>query len=144
MGNVSPPLHGHEARGIFISGCRSSTLHVRRSDGEGSAATFSGITVAAADTTAATRAESQDQPALLHRDGDTWWWQLRGGATRTRPPPMWYLKLKAKNSEGPGQLKKQVLELTARDRKGRGPRQVLAATGRDVPTTTTISPGPTG
>jgi deazaflavin-dependent oxidoreductase (nitroreductase family) len=84
----------------------------RRSDGEGFGSKIQGIPVALLTTTGRTSGQPRVSPLYFHRDGDTVVVAAsKGGSDKN---PMWYLNLKA-NRKVQVQIKKEVLDLTARD-----------------------------
>jgi len=84
----------------------------RRGGGEGLGSKFQGIPVALLTTTGRKTGEPRVSPLYFHRDGDTVVVAAsKGGSDRH---PMWYLNLKA-NPKVQVQIKKEVLDLTARD-----------------------------
>ena len=102
----------------------------RRSGGEGFGSNFQGIPVALLTTTGRKSGEPRVSPLYFHRDGDTVVVAAsKGGSDKN---PMWYLNLKA-NPKVQVQIKKEVLDLTARDATDEERARVLAAAGRDVP-----------
>ena len=84
----------------------------RRSDGEGFGSNIQGIPVALLITTGRKSGQPRVSPLYFHRDGDTVVVAAsKGGSDKN---PMWYLNLKA-NPKVQVQIKKEVLDLTARD-----------------------------
>ena len=89
-----------------------NTFMYRRGGGEGLGSKFQGIPVALLTTTGRKTGEPRVSPLYFHRDGDTVVMAAsKGGSDRH---PMWYLNLKA-NPKVQVQIKKEVLDLTARD-----------------------------
>jgi len=89
-----------------------NTFMYRRSDGEGLGSTFQGIPVALLTTTGRKSGEPRISPLYFHRDGDTV--VVAASRAGTDKNPMWYLNLKV-NPKVQVQIKKEVLDLTARD-----------------------------
>jgi F420H(2)-dependent quinone reductase len=91
---------------------RVNTFFYRRGGGEGLGGTFQKIPVALLTTTGRKSGESRVSPLYFLRDGD----RVVVAASRAGSDknPMWYLNLKA-NPKVSVQIKKEVLELTARD-----------------------------
>ena len=91
---------------------RVNTFLYRRSGGEGLGGTFQKIPVALLTTTGRKSGEPRVSPLYFLRDGDRVIVAAsRGGSAKN---PMWYLNLKA-NPKVEVQIKKEVLDLTARD-----------------------------
>jgi deazaflavin-dependent oxidoreductase (nitroreductase family) len=91
---------------------RVNTFMYRRNGGEGLGGTFQKIPVALLTTTGRKTGEPRVSPLYFLRDGDRVIVAAsRGGSAKN---PMWYLNLKA-NPKVKVQLKKEVLDLTARD-----------------------------
>jgi len=91
---------------------RINTVMYRRSGGEGLGGTFQKIPVALLTTTGRTSGRPRVTPLYFLRDGDRVIVAAsKGGAAKN---PMWYLNLKA-NPKVSVQIKKEVLNLTARD-----------------------------
>jgi F420H(2)-dependent quinone reductase len=89
-----------------------NTFMYLRSDGEGFGSNFQGIPVALLTTTGRKSGQPRISPLYFHRDGDTVVVAAsKGGSDKN---PMWYLNLKA-NPKVQVQIKKEVLDLTARD-----------------------------
>ena len=89
-----------------------NTFMYHRSDGEGFGSNFQGIPVALLTTTGRKSGEPRVSPLYFHRDGEAVVVAAsRGGSDKN---PMWYLNLKA-NPKVQVQIKKEVLDLTARD-----------------------------
>src|ERR1700751_1277220 len=89
-----------------------NTFMYRRSGGEGVGGSIQGIPVALLTTTGRKSGEPRVSPLYFHRDGDTVVVAAsKGGSDKN---PMWYLNLKA-NPKVQVQIKKEVLDLTARD-----------------------------
>jgi F420H(2)-dependent quinone reductase len=91
---------------------RVHTFLYRRSGGEGLGGTFQKIPVALLTTTGRRSGQPRVSPLYFLRDGD----RVVVAASRTGSDknPMWYLNLKA-NPKVSVQIKKEVLDLTARD-----------------------------
>jgi F420H(2)-dependent quinone reductase len=91
---------------------RINTFMYRRGGGEGLGTTFQKIPVALLTTTGRKSGQPRVSPLYFLRDGD----RVIVAASRngTDKNPMWYLNLKA-NAEVSVQIKKEVLDLTARD-----------------------------
>jgi deazaflavin-dependent oxidoreductase (nitroreductase family) len=91
---------------------RVNTWMYRRNSGEGLGGTFQKRPVALLTTTGRKTGEPRVSPLLYLRDGDrVIVVASRGGSDKN---PMWYLNLKA-NPKVSVQIKKEVLDLTARD-----------------------------
>ncbi|MBV9090542.1 MAG: nitroreductase family deazaflavin-dependent oxidoreductase [Mycobacteriaceae bacterium] len=91
---------------------RTNTWMYRRGGGEGPGGTFKKIPVALLTTTGRKTGQPRVSPLLFLRDGDRVIVAAsKGGAEKN---PMWYLNLKA-NPKVQVQIKKEVLDLTARD-----------------------------
>jgi F420H(2)-dependent quinone reductase len=91
---------------------RVNTFFYRRGGGEGLGGTFQKIPVALLTTTGRKSGEPRVSPLYFLRDGDRVIVAAsRGGSAKN---PMWYLNLKA-NPKVKVQIKKEVLDLTARD-----------------------------
>jgi deazaflavin-dependent oxidoreductase (nitroreductase family) len=91
---------------------RLNTFMYRRSGGEGLGGTFQKIPVALLTTTGRKTGEPRVSPLYFLRDADRVVVAAsKGGATKN---PMWYLNLKA-DPKVQVQIKKEVLNLTARD-----------------------------
>lgn len=89
-----------------------NTWMYRRNGGDGLGGTFGNSPVALLTTTGRKTGEPRVSPLLFLRDGDrVILVASRGGSDKH---PMWYLNLKA-NPEVKVQIKKETLELTARD-----------------------------
>jgi F420H(2)-dependent quinone reductase len=89
-----------------------NTFMYRRSDGEGFGSNFQGIPVALLTTIGRKSGQPRISPLYFHRDGDTVVVAAsKGGSDKN---PMWYMNLKA-NPKVQVQIKKEVLDLTARD-----------------------------
>ena len=84
----------------------------RRSGGEGLGGTFQNIPVALLTTTGRKTGKPRVSPLYFLRDGD----RVVVAASRSGSDknPLWYLNLKA-NPKVSVQIKKEVLDLTARD-----------------------------
>jgi F420H(2)-dependent quinone reductase len=89
-----------------------NTWAYRRSNGEGLGGTFQGIPVALLTTTGRKSGEPRVSPLYFHRDGDTV--VVAASRAGSDKNPMWYLNLKA-DPKVQVQIKKEVLNLTARD-----------------------------
>lgn len=108
---------------------RINTWMYRRNDGEGLGGTFQKIPVALLTTTGRKTGQPRVNPLYFLRDGGRVIVAAsKGGAEKN---PMWYLNLKA-NPKVQVQIKKEVLDLTARDAFRRA-RRILATVGHDVP-----------
>jgi deazaflavin-dependent oxidoreductase (nitroreductase family) len=91
---------------------RVNTFLYRRSGGEGLGGTFQKSPVALLTTTGRKSGQPRVSPVLYMRDGDrVILVASKGGSAKN---PMWYLNLKA-NPKVQVQIKKEVLNLTARD-----------------------------
>ena len=91
---------------------RINTWIYRRNGGEGLGGTMQNSPIALLTTIGRKTGEPRVSPLLYLRDGDRVILAAsRGGSDKN---PMWYLNLKA-NSEVSVQVKKEVLDLTARD-----------------------------
>lgn len=91
---------------------RLNTWMYRRNGGQGIGGTFQNIPVALLTTTGRKTGEPRISPLYFLRDGDRVIVAAsKGGAAKN---PMWYLNLKANPKVGV-QIKKEVLDLTARD-----------------------------
>jgi F420H(2)-dependent quinone reductase len=91
---------------------RLNTFFYRRGGGEGLGGTFQKIPVALLSTTGRKSGQPRVSPLYFLRDGDRVVVAAsRGGSDKH---PMWYLNLKA-DPKVTVQIKKEVLELTARD-----------------------------
>src|SRR5881397_3922723 len=89
-----------------------NTYMYRRSDGEGFGSNFQGIPVALLTTTGRKSGKPRVTPLYFHRDGDIVIVAAsKGGSDKN---PMWYLNLKA-DPKVQVQIKKEILDLTARD-----------------------------
>ena len=91
---------------------RINTYLYRRSGGEGIGGTVQNIPVALLTTTGRKSGEPRVSPLYFLRDGDRVIVAASKGGTPKNP--MWYLNLKA-NPKVRVQIKKDVLDLTARD-----------------------------
>jgi deazaflavin-dependent oxidoreductase (nitroreductase family) len=91
---------------------RVHTFLYRRSGGEGLGGTFQKIPVALLTTTGRKSGQPRVSPLYFLRDGD----RVVVAASRSGSDknPMWYLNLKT-NPKVSVQIKKEVLDLTARD-----------------------------
>jgi F420H(2)-dependent quinone reductase len=91
---------------------RINTFMYRRGGGEGLGSTFQKIPVALLTTTGRKSGQQRVNPLYFLRDGDrVIVVASKGGSEKS---PMWYLNLKA-NPKVSVQIKKEVLELNARD-----------------------------
>jgi F420H(2)-dependent quinone reductase len=91
---------------------RVNTFFYRRGGGEGLGGTFQKIPVALLTTTGRKSGQPRVSPLYFLRDGDRVIVAAsRGGSDKH---PLWYLNLKA-NPKVSVQIKKEVLDLTARD-----------------------------
>jgi F420H(2)-dependent quinone reductase len=91
---------------------RLNTFMYRRNGGEGIGGTFQNIPVALLTTTGRKTGEPRVSPLYFLRDGDRVIVAAsKGGSAKN---PMWYLNIKA-NPKVQVQIKKEVLDLTARD-----------------------------
>ncbi len=91
---------------------RLNTWMYRRNGGEGLGGTFQKIPVALLTTTGRKTGEPRVSPLYFLRDGDRVVVAAsKGGGAKN---PMWYLNLQA-NPKVRVQIKKEVLDLTARD-----------------------------
>lgn len=91
---------------------RLNTFMYRRGGGEGLGGTFQKIPVALLTTTGRKSGQPRVSPLYFLRDGDRVVVAAsKGGAAKN---PMWYLNLKA-DPKVSVQIKKEVLELVARD-----------------------------
>jgi F420H(2)-dependent quinone reductase len=91
---------------------RINTYLYRRSGGEGLGGSVQNIPVALLTTTGRKTGEPRVSPLYFLRDGDRVIVAASKGGTPKNP--MWYLNLKA-NPKVQVQIKKEVLDLTARD-----------------------------
>jgi F420H(2)-dependent quinone reductase len=110
----SRPKYMDSAMGDFFIKwmSRLNTFMYRRNDGQGLGGTFQSIPVALLTTTGRKSGQPRISPLYFHRDGDTVVVAAsKGGSDKN---PMWYLNLKA-NPKVQVQIKKEVLDLTARD-----------------------------
>ncbi|MFZ0225941.1 MAG: nitroreductase family deazaflavin-dependent oxidoreductase [Mycobacterium sp.] len=98
---------------VFIKWmARINTWIYRRNGGEGLGGTMQNNPIALLTTIGRKTGEPRVSPLLYLRDGDRVILAAsRGGSDKN---PMWYLNLKA-NSEVSIQIRKEVLDLTARD-----------------------------
>ena len=114
MTEKSPPRYlNSPLTDVFIKWMsRINTYFYRRGSGEGLGSTFQKIPVALLTTTGRKSGQPRVSPLYFLRDGDRVIVAAsKGGAEKN---PMWYLNLKA-NAEVSVQIKKEVLDLTARD-----------------------------
>lgn len=110
----SRPKYMDTAMGDFVikTMSRLNTFFYKRNNGQGLGGTFQNIPVALLTTTGRKSGEPRISPLYFHRDGDTVVVAAsRGGSDKN---PMWYLNLKA-DPKVQVQIKKEVLDLTARD-----------------------------
>jgi F420H(2)-dependent quinone reductase len=91
---------------------RINTFLYRRGGGEGLGGTFAKAPVALLTTTGRKTGQPRVSPLLYLRDGNRVVLVASKGGAQNHP--MWYLNLKA-NPNVTVQIKKEVLELTARD-----------------------------
>ncbi|MCV7303129.1 nitroreductase family deazaflavin-dependent oxidoreductase [Mycobacterium barrassiae] len=89
-----------------------NTWAYRRGGGEGLGGKFQGIPVALLTTTGRKTGEPRVSPLYFYRDGDTVVFAASKGGSDKHP--MWYLNLKA-DPKVQVQIKKEILDLTARD-----------------------------
>jgi deazaflavin-dependent oxidoreductase (nitroreductase family) len=89
-----------------------NTFLYRRSGGEGFGSHFQGIPVALLTTTGRKSGQPRISPLYFYRDGDTV--VVAASKSGSDKNPMWYLNLKT-NPKVAVQIKKEVLDLTARD-----------------------------
>ena len=130
MANSRPRFMDTKASDLLIKWMsKLNTFMYRRSDGEGFGSDFQGIPVALLTTTGRKTGEPRISPLYFHRDGDTVVVAASKGGSDKHP--MWYLNLKA-NPKVQVQIKKEILDLTARDATDGGAREVLAQARRDV------------
>ena len=113
MPKSPPPFLNSRYSDVLIKWMsKINTFMYRRSDGEGFGSNFQGIPVALLTTTGRKSGEPRVSPLYFHRDGDTVVVAAsRGGSDKN---PMWYLNIKT-NPKVQVQIKKEVLDLTARD-----------------------------
>ena len=91
---------------------RINAFMYRRGGGDGLGSTFQNIPVALLTTTGRKSGEPRVSPLYFHRDGDVVVVAAsKGGSDKN---PMWYLNIKT-NPKVQVQIKKEVLDLTARD-----------------------------
>ena len=108
---------------------RLNTFMYRRGGGEGLGSTFQNIPVALLTTTGRKSGQPRVSPLYFLRDGDRVIVAAsKGGSAKN---PMWYLNLKA-NPEVSVQIKREVLDLTARDATDEERANYSAAAGEDV------------
>ena len=91
---------------------RLNTFLYRRGGGEGLGSTFQNIPVALLTTTGRKTGQPRVSPLYFLRDGDRV--IVAASKAGAEKNPMWYLNLKA-NHKVSVQIKKEVLDLTARD-----------------------------
>jgi deazaflavin-dependent oxidoreductase (nitroreductase family) len=91
---------------------RINTFMYRRGGGEGLGGTFQKIPVALLTTTGRNTGQPRVSPLYFLRDGDRV--IVAASKSGAEKHPMWYLNLKA-NPKVSVQIKKEVLNLTARD-----------------------------
>jgi F420H(2)-dependent quinone reductase len=114
MPSKSPPrfLNSPFTDFFFKWGSRINTFMYRRGGGEGLGGTFQKIPVALLTTTGRKTGQPRVSPLYFLRDGDrVIVVASRSGSAKN---PMWYVNLKA-NPKVSVQIKKEVLDLTARD-----------------------------
>ena len=113
MAKSRPRFLDSPAMDFFIKWTsKINTFMYRRSGGEGIGGNIQGIPVALLTTTGRRSGEPRVSPLYFQRDGDTVVVAAsKGGSDKN---PMWYLNLKA-NPKVQVQIKKEVLDLTARD-----------------------------
>jgi len=110
----SPPRYLNSSYADFFIKwiSRVNTFMYRRRGGEGLGGTFQNIPVALLTTTGRKSGQPRVSPLYFLRDGDRVVVAAsRGGSEKN---PMWYLNLKA-DPKVQVQIKKEVLNLTARD-----------------------------
>jgi F420H(2)-dependent quinone reductase len=113
MPKSRPRFVDTKASDLFIKWMsKLNTYMYRRSDGEGFGSNIQGIPVALLTTTGRKSGQPRVNPLYFHRDGDTVVLVASKGGSDNNP--MWYLNLKA-NPKVQVQIKKEVLDLTARD-----------------------------
>jgi F420H(2)-dependent quinone reductase len=91
---------------------RINTFMYRRGGGEGLGSTFQNIPVALLTTTGRKTGQPRVSPLYFLRDGDRV--IVAASKAGAEKNPMWYLNLKA-NPKVSVQIKKEILDLTARD-----------------------------
>jgi F420H(2)-dependent quinone reductase len=91
---------------------RLNTFLYRRGGGEGLGGTFQNIPVALLTTTGRKTGQPRVSPLYFLRDGDRV--IVVASKAGAEKDPMWYLNLKA-NPKVSVQIKKEILDLTARD-----------------------------
>jgi deazaflavin-dependent oxidoreductase (nitroreductase family) len=113
MPEKAPRLLNSPLSNVFLKWMgRVNTFFYRRNGGEGLGGTFQKIPVALLTTTGRKSGEPRVSPLYFLRDGDRVIVAAsRGGSAKN---PLWYLNLKA-DPKVKVQIKKEVLELTARD-----------------------------
>ena len=113
MAKARPRFMDTKASDTFIKWMsKVNTYFYKRSGGEGFGSDFQGIPVALLTTTGRKSGEPRISPLYFHRDGDTVVVAASKGGSDKHP--MWYLNLKA-NPKVQVQIKKEILDLTARD-----------------------------
>src|SRR5258707_6406543 len=113
MPNSRPRFMDTKPADFFIKWMsKLNTFMYRRSDGEGFGSNFQGIPVALLTTTGRKSGEPRVSPLYFHRDGDTVVVAASTGGSDKNP--MRYLNVKA-DPKVQVQIKKEVLNLTARD-----------------------------
>jgi deazaflavin-dependent oxidoreductase (nitroreductase family) len=113
MPKSPPPFLNSRYSDVFLKlVSRLNTWMYRRNNGEGLGGTFQNIPVALLTTTGRKSGQPRVSPLYFLRDGDRVIVAAsRGGSEKN---PMWYLNLKA-NPKVQVQIKKEILDLTARD-----------------------------
>jgi deazaflavin-dependent oxidoreductase (nitroreductase family) len=113
MPKSPPPFLNSRYSDVFIKWMsRINTFMYRRTNGEGLGGTFQNIPVALLTTTGRKSGEPRVSPLYFLRDGERVVVAAsRGGSAKN---PQWYLNLKA-NPKVQVQIKKEILDLTARD-----------------------------
>jgi len=113
MATSRPRFMDTKAADFFIKWMsKIHTFMYRRSDGDGFGGNFQGIPVALLTTTGRKSGQPRVSPLYFHRDGD--FVVVAASKSGSDKNPMWYLNLKA-NPKVAVQIKKEVLDLTARD-----------------------------
>lgn len=110
----SPPWFVNSPLTDFFFKCMSriNTFMYRRGGGEGLGGTFQKIPVALLTTTGRKSGQPRVSPLYFLRDGNRV--VVAASKVGAAKNPMWYLNLKA-NPKVQVQIKKEVLDLTARD-----------------------------
>ena len=130
MANSRPRFMDTKASDLLIKWMsKLNTFMYRRSGGEGFGSDFQGIPVALLTTIGRKTGDPRISPLYFHRDGDAVVVAASKGGSDKHP--MWYLNLKS-NPKVQVQIKKEILDLTARDATDGGAREVLAQARRDV------------